>query len=114
MPAPPYYNIQCILHGYAGRATEKYTPELYAQCQQRDAQGFIDALCLGPGNDFCGQCQEDKEKRRASDLSYLEQIQDPTSLWYIDNNQERAERVKEIREELGLPRLPHHHRQRTL
>jgi len=96
------YNVQCIIHGFCGQATKEYHPELYAKCQKYEADGFIDALCLGPGNDFCGQCSEEAARRRNSSVTYLHEIQDPDSLWYLKDKTEREEMVQKIRNELGL------------
>lgn len=83
------YNVQCINHGYAGTVGPE-DPDLYAKCQQHEAARYIDAFCLGPDNDFCGVCTEKRRKRQAADRCYLYEIQDPESLWYIEDEGERA------------------------
>jgi len=56
------YNIQCISHGFCG--TVGPGDELYDECVKREAEGYIDALCLGPDNDFCGECNEERSRMR--------------------------------------------------
>ena len=44
----------------AARTVGPENPELYAECQQREKAGYLDAVCLGPDNDFCGDCEEER------------------------------------------------------
>ena len=59
------YNVQCFIHGYCG-TVGKENPKLYAECVAREKAGYIDAIMLGPNNDFCSECQE---ARRREELS---------------------------------------------
>lgn len=55
------YNLQCINHGYIGICQED--DPLYEQCVQREKDGYIDALCIGPKE--CYLCIEEQQKNDA-------------------------------------------------
>lgn len=95
------YNVQCINHGFCGDVGPE-NPELYKKCQEREAKGFLDALCLGPDNTFCYDCREGNQKRRQQDLEYLAEIQEPRSSWYIEDKEEREAKVAEVKAELEI------------
>ena len=64
------YNIQCINHGFCG--TVGPGDKLYDECVEREKAGFLDALCLGPDNDFCGECNEDRIRNARLEAEFEE------------------------------------------
>ena len=74
------YNIQCFQHGHCGVAGEGHP--LFDKCVEREAKGFLDALCVNNDPENCGGCAEQQRRLDREDLSFWDEQRTPGSLWY--------------------------------
>ena len=89
---PDIYNLQCFSHGYCGQVKEGHP--LFEKCVAREAEGFLDALCVNNDPQNCSECAEEQRKRDHLDLNCYDDRRTKNSDWYDETPLSEEEQVR--------------------